>query len=171
MSDTIDTDRLHLRRFTLEDAEAMTPLVTDPEVLRYTGERPLTSIEAVRDLLTAKQLRDYRVHGYGRMAVIEKASGRLIGFSGLKRLEHLDETDVGYRFVRDAWGKGYATESASAVMAAMVPALGLKRLIGRCDPANAASAHVLRKLGMSWEARTPDDDCHGEVDVYAMAIE
>lgn len=96
----IETERLLIRRFSLGDAAEFLPLVVLPEVLRYTGEQALTSTSEVIDLLTERQLRDYRVHGYGRMACLEKASGRLIGFSGLKYLDDLDETDLGTGFFR-----------------------------------------------------------------------
>ena len=82
-----------MRRFTRDDAAAYLPLVSLSEVIRFTGERALGSRDEVVQLLEARQLRDYELHGYGRMACIEKATGQLIGFSGLKYLDDIDETD------------------------------------------------------------------------------
>ena len=165
----IETQRLLIRRFTVDDAEAYWPLVSDPAVLRYVGEPALTSIAAVRDLLETRPLRDYRLHGYGRMACIDKDSGRLLGFSGLKYLDDLDETDVGYRFLPEAWGKGYATESAAAIMARQTAEFGLRRIIGLVEPENAGSVRVLKKLGLTFERRIADA-AHGELDLYAVAL-
>lgn len=165
----IETSRLLIRSFTVDDAEAYWPLVSSPEVLRYVGEPAVTSIEAVRDLLETRPLRDYRLYGYGRMACIEKDSGRLLGFSGLKYLDDMDETDVGYRFLPEAWGKGYATESAAAIMARQSAEFGLRRIIGLVEPENEGSVRVLKKLGLTLERRLADA-AQGELDLYAVAI-
>jgi ribosomal-protein-alanine N-acetyltransferase len=164
---TIETPRLLLRPFTLDDAQAYWPLVNLPEVLRYTGEEPKPSLDAVREIIASRPLNDYKVHGYGRMACIEKHSGRLIGFSGLKFVDDLQETDVGYRFLPECWGKGYATESGRALMAEGRKTFGLKRIIGLVQPANGASARVLEKLGLVYERAFDPDDGHGLLKLYA----
>jgi RimJ/RimL family protein N-acetyltransferase len=94
------------------------------------------------------------------MAVIEKASGRLVGFSGLKYLEDLREADVGYRFLPDCWGKGYATESARVLMEQGRREHGLTRIVGMVHPDNPASSRVLEKLGLRFE-RLLEPDEHG----------
>ncbi len=169
MADTIETDRLVLRRFTPADAAAYLPLVALPEVIRYTADRPLQSEEEAAALLASHPIRDYAEFGYGRMACIEKASGRLVGFSGLKYLEDMGETDIGYRFLPDCWGKGYATESAAAIMGKQPALFGLTRIIGLVEPDNTGSVRVLEKLGMRYEKRIADAE-HGELDVYAMDL-
>ena len=145
------TDRLFIRPFTLDDAEEYFPLVSDPAVIRYTGEEPLRSVTAAREVIAARPLRDYAVHGYGRMACIERRSGRLVGFCGLKFVEELQEVDIGYRFLPGYWGMGYATESARALMQHGKENLGICRVIGIVQPENSASAHVLTKLGLMYE--------------------
>lgn len=165
---TIETPQLLLRPFMLDDAEAYWPLLRLPDVLRYTGEEPKTSLDEVREMLLTRPLHDYAAHGYGRMACIEKDSGRLVGFSGLKYLEELKETDVGYRFLPDCWGKGYATESGKALMAQGREQFGLKRIIGLAEPANGASCRVLEKLGLFFERELDEeDDGHTKLRLYA----
>ncbi len=161
------TTNLDLRPFTLDDAEAYWPLVSLPNVLRYTGEEPQTSLDAVRQILLTRPLRDYSVHGFGRMACIERATGRLVGFSGLKYLEDLREVDIGYRFLPDCWGKGYATESARALMQVGAAEHGIERVIGLVEPQNIASARVLGKLGLAFACKVRVDDSVAELDLYA----
>lgn len=147
----MNTERLLIRPFTLDDAEEYLPLVSDPEVIRYTGDAAQGSVDAARAIIESHPLRDYAVHGFGRMACIERRSGRLIGFSGLKFLDALQEVDIGYRFLPAYWGMGYATESARALMQHGQEEFGISRIIGLVQPANAASAHVLAKLGLVFE--------------------
>jgi RimJ/RimL family protein N-acetyltransferase len=147
----MQTENLILRPFTLDDAEAWLPLISLPEIIRYTGDTPTSSVEEAREILRSRPLRDYAVHGFGRMAVIEKASGRLVGFSGLKYVAELDDVDIGYRFLPDCWGKGYATESARAVMEQNAHEHGARRIVGTVHPDNPASGRVLEKLGLRFE--------------------
>jgi ribosomal-protein-alanine N-acetyltransferase len=152
------TKRLILRPFTLDDAEAWLPLISLPEIIRYTGDTPATTVDQARELLRTRPLRDYAVHGYGRLAVIEKASSRLVGFSGFKYVADLREVDIGYRFLPDCWGKGYATESALALMEQGRRAHGFSRIVGTVHPDNPASGKVLEKLGLRYERLLPPDE-------------
>jgi RimJ/RimL family protein N-acetyltransferase len=163
----LDTERLILRPFTLDDAEAWLPLISLPEIIRYTGDVPATSVDEARESLRTRPLRDYEVHGYGRMAVIEKASGRLVGFSGLKYVAELRDVDIGYRFLPDCWGKGYATESARPLMEQGWKQLGLKRIVGTVHPGNPASGRVLEKLGLSYERTLEPDEAGDRFLLYA----
>ena len=80
---SLHTERLELRPFTLDDAAAYWPLVSDPDVLRHTGEAPLASLADVRELLSSRPLRDYDVNGYGRLACV--ASWPLIAADGTSK--------------------------------------------------------------------------------------
>ncbi|WLI90227.1 GNAT family N-acetyltransferase [Massilia sp. R2A-15] len=165
---TLETPNLYLRRFTLDDAQAYLPLVSMPEVLRYIGEPAQTSVEGARQILLNYPMRHYEVHGFGRMACVEKSSGRLVGFSGLKFVEHLQEVDIGYRFLPECWGKGYATESARALLQDGVRTHRLERIVGLVMPENLASARVLSKLGLSFERTIREDDT--DVHLYACQV-
>jgi RimJ/RimL family protein N-acetyltransferase len=101
------------------------------------------------------------------MAVIEKASGRLVGFSGLKYVAELRDVDIGYRFLPDCWGKGYATESARPLMEQGWKQLGLKRIVGTVHPGNPASGRVLEKLGLSYERTLEPDEAGDRFLLYA----
>lgn len=164
---TIETERLILRRFTPDDAEAYFPLVGDPTLNRYTGQDLVNTVEDARQVLLNYPIRDYERHGYGRMACIEKSSGKLIGFSGMKYLPDLQEVDIGYRFLPDAWGKGYATESASVLMQQVITDFKLPRVIGMADRKNGGSIKVLQKLGLVFEREIEVEGYNGMLDLYA----
>ena len=157
----METENLYLRRFTLDDAEAYWPLTSMPEIIRYTGDQAPTSIEEVRHILGTRPLQDYAMHGFGRMACIEKSSGRLVGFSGLKFVAELNDVDIGYRFLPECWGKGYATESARVLMQQGANEHGIERIVGMVQPENVASARVLEKLGLVFERELT---LHGDTD-------
>jgi ribosomal-protein-alanine N-acetyltransferase len=171
MKTVITTARLQLRPFTLDDAEAFAPLASLPEVIRYVGNTPAESLEQVREGMREGPLQDYENYGYGRFAVIWKESGRLIGFSGLKYLPELQETELGYRLLPEFWGQGLATESALASLDFARDTLKLKRLIGIVHPDNAGSSKVMQKMGFSMQRQVRMDFIPGvDLNIFARDI-
>jgi RimJ/RimL family protein N-acetyltransferase len=172
ISEPLVTERLLLRRFTLDDVEALYQLVTIPEVIRYVGNSPLASREATREMMKANALRDYEVHGFGRFAVVWKESGAVIGFCGVKHLDEIDENELGYRYLPEFWGRGLAKESCRAVIAHARETLRLPRLISVIHPENEGSKNVVRKLGFIHETtRVLDSLIKGQpMEIYARKI-
>ena len=150
------TARLELREFEPDDATAMVELNSDPEVLRYTGDKPFESVEAARRFLEAYP--DYRTNGFGRWAVLLRSTGEFAGWCGLKRVD--GEVDLGYRLHRRFWGAGIATEAARASVAHGFLELGLEEIIARAWSQNLASIRVIEKCGLRfWKlARHFDSD-------------
>ncbi len=142
------TSRLYLREFMPDDAPHFFALNNDPEVIRYTGDAPFANEAAARAFLEAYDA--YARHGMGRWAVIRKEDEAYLGWCGLKYSPDLDEVDIGFRFFRKYWGRGYATEAAQACLAYGLETLGLKEIVGRAMKANHASMRVLEKLGMQF---------------------
>jgi [ribosomal protein S5]-alanine N-acetyltransferase len=153
MKTILETDRLLLREFVMDDVEDFFRMVSDPEVTRYTGDGGKT-LEEARKGLEERLLRDYRKYGHGRWAAVYKPTGKVIGFAGLKYLEDVNEVDLGYRFFKEHWGKGLATEASRAVLAYGFGALRLQRIIGIADIENKASIRVLEKVGFRFEKLT-----------------
>lgn len=153
MKAVLETPRLILRSFTLDDVDAMYQLMTVPEVIRYVGNKPAHSKQDTLDYLQQHPLRDYQVYGYGRFACVWKETGQVIGFSGIKFLEEIEETELGYRFLPEFWRKGLATEAGQAVIQ-FAQGLGLKRLVAVIHPDNEGSQQVATKLGFSLESKT-----------------
>ncbi|MGH8102261.1 MAG: GNAT family N-acetyltransferase [Chthoniobacterales bacterium] len=148
MKVVLETNRLLLREFVEEDAEAFFRLNSDPEVMRYVPDKTLVHLEQARQTLINHPIADYRKHGFGRCACILKSTGENIGFAGLKYLDEFGEVDVAYRLMRAYWGMGLATEVAKASVQFGFTNLGLKRIIGLVMPKNIASIRVLEKAGL-----------------------
>lgn len=149
MTLVIETERLTLREFTLNDAALVYQLNLDPEVIRYTGD-PIEDIGHAQRILEQTILPQYAMYNHGRWAVHIKSTGEFIGWCGLKARPERNEIDLGYRFMKNAWGKGYATEAASACLRYGFDILGLPRVVGRAMPANISSIAVLQKCGMTY---------------------
>ncbi len=100
---------------------------------------------------------DYQTNGFGRWAVIDKPSNQFLGWCGLK-LNEEKFIDLGFRFFKTQWGKGYATESARATLEYGFNQLNMNEIIGRVALDNKASINVLEKLSMTfWKY----DQCKG----------
>ena len=148
MNFIIETNRLKLRELTPADAQHFFDLNADLEVIKFTGDPPFENVGAAREFL--ENYDQYEKYGYGRWAVILKETGEFTGWCGLKYLPELDETDLGFRFFRRHWNKGYATESALACIEFGFKKLKLKRIVGRAMAANSASVRVLEKTGFEF---------------------
>jgi ribosomal-protein-alanine N-acetyltransferase len=153
LSFLLETPRLALRPFREDDAEAAFGWFGDPAVMRFVPGAADASVGATRARLGAYQTHQAR-HGFSKWMIFERASGLPVGDSGLLLLDArgdmnaAGEVDLGFRLARPFWGRGYATEVASAWVRLAFGELRLPRLTAFCHPDNAASLRVLRKLGM-----------------------
>jgi RimJ/RimL family protein N-acetyltransferase len=141
----IETERLLLRPLTMADLDELVTLHADPRVERFMGgfDRPgiIEWIGLAAD--------DWATYGYGRAAIVDRGSGRLLGRSGLKRWPQFEETEVGWVLRPDAWGQGLATEAARAWLAWGFENLDLPYLTAMIHPDNAPSMRVAERLGMA----------------------
>jgi RimJ/RimL family protein N-acetyltransferase len=151
MAIPIETPRLLLREFTLDDAAVFLRLGSDPAIIRYTGDGgSMKTLDDARASMVARPIADYQKHGYGRWAVVLKSTGEVIGFAGLKYLDDLGEVDIGYRLLPEYWGQGLATEASRPAIEFGLSELKLPRILGLVDRENVASVHVLEKLGLTF---------------------
>jgi RimJ/RimL family protein N-acetyltransferase len=151
---TIETKRLLLRSMTAEDTDDFLRLFSDPLVMASFGARPFDRTQAER--WVRRNLEHQEKHGYGLFSVILKEEGRLIGDCGLEHMEvgGQPEVELGYDLLSAHWGRGYATEAASAVRDFAFDRLALPRLISLIRCSNAASCRVAEKIGMVRERET-----------------
>jgi RimJ/RimL family protein N-acetyltransferase len=144
----LTTGRLRLREFRPGDLEHLYRLDSDPRVMRYIGDGSVGTRASVAEALarTAKYYRNYP--GLGVWPAEERAGQAFIGWFCLKYVPKTADVEVGYRLLPGAWGRGYATEGASALVRRGFAELGLARIIGLTHPDNLTSQRVLAKAGL-----------------------
>jgi [ribosomal protein S5]-alanine N-acetyltransferase len=158
MTNILTTPRLYLRQFTLNDADKIVALNSDPEVLKYIHEPAVTTIEKAKEILEKHILPQYE-NNLGRWAIFIKESNTFIGWCGLKFRPELNEIDLGYRFIKQYWGNGFAYESASHVLSFAFAHLKLTTIVGRAHVDNIASLKILQKIGMQFVKEETIDNC------------
>jgi RimJ/RimL family protein N-acetyltransferase len=149
------TDRLILRRWQDSDLEPWAAMNADPEVREHLGDL-LTREQS--DASVARFQVEFDQRGYGWWAVEVQATGEFIGFAGLDRVDDgmpFTGVEIGWRLARSAWGQGYATEAALAVLAFGFETLGLPEILAVTTATNFRSMAVMHRIGMT---RDPADD-------------
>jgi len=148
----IETNRLLMRDLMDEDVDDMFAMDSDADVHTFLGNKPISSLEEAQKYIDTVK-KQYIQNGIGRWAVVEKESGKFIGWSGFKYIT--DEIggrknfyDLGYRFIKNYWGKGYATETAVASLNHGFAKLGYNIICGMADVEHKASNTILKKIGL-----------------------
>jgi RimJ/RimL family protein N-acetyltransferase len=176
----LETERLILRRITSDDLDDLTALDADPAVMRYiNGGLPTPREEMLVDYLPFWLAYYERGDAWGFWAAIERETGRFIGWFHLRPLatDAPDEPELGYRLIRDAWGRGLATEGSRALVDRAFGELGARRVHASAMKVNTGSWRVMENVGMrlvrlsfgEWPERIPGDE-EGDVD-YAITRE
>jgi [ribosomal protein S5]-alanine N-acetyltransferase len=145
----LETERLIIREHVLSDAPFFFTLNSNYNVVKYTGDSSFETIDEAEKIVQYV-MNQYKENGYGRWLVSEKETNNPIGWCGLKFHTDTEETDIGYRLLESAWGKGYATESAKACLDYGFKHFNLNRIIGEAMQENTASINVFKKLGMTY---------------------
>ena len=149
----LETDRLILRQFTVDDVEYIFKLHNDIEVMRYIPHKdplnvPMESCEKFINWC----IDEYdKKPGFGLFAVIIKDTGKFIGWNEINHLDNTEEVEIGYRYLKPFWGYGYATETSLALINYGFNTLNLSKLVGVAMPDNKASTRVLEKVGMKYK--------------------
>ncbi|WP_406203792.1 GNAT family N-acetyltransferase [Kitasatospora sp. NBC_01560] len=149
----LTTERLVLRRFTDADVDHLVELDADPEVMRYlTGGRATPRADVVGQLLPLYFDHYERYGDLGWWAAEERAGGAFLGWFEFRPTDPADrgEVELGYRLRRAAWGRGYATEGARALIRAGFEELGVRRVVAYTMAVNTGSRRVMEKAGLSY---------------------
>jgi RimJ/RimL family protein N-acetyltransferase len=160
MSD-LETERLRLERWAPRHGVLFARLAVLPEVMRHIGTGALLTPDEIASH-HERVLAHWRDHGFGWRAAVERASGAPIGLIALNRAERAapglaeDDFEVGWWLDPAAWGKGYATEGARAIVDEAFTRLGAASVVARVQPENAASLRVAAALGLIEEYETTD---------------
>jgi RimJ/RimL family protein N-acetyltransferase len=141
----IETERLLLRRLTIDDLDEVVAFQANPDIIRFTGT--FDRVHALDWLRRVDQ--NWRERGYGRIAITDRSSGVLLGRTGTMYLQQFDEIELGWTLRREAWGRGYATEAAGACVEWMFRDFELAYLISLIEPGNYRSIQVAARLRMT----------------------
>ena len=151
MKTSFETQRLLLRELLPSDAEGMFRLDSNPEVHRYLGNDPVKDISQIHEVI-ANIRQQYLENGIGRWAVILKETNEFIGWSGLKIEKNINGHerfyDLGYRFIKEFWGNGYAYESAKAFVDFGFSEMKIPVINAYAHVENKGSCKVLEKCGL-----------------------
>jgi len=156
MKPVLETKRLVLREVTREDVDDMFRLHSNVLVGKYTGEPPITSKEEMMRAID-ERVHLYKKVGYGRWPTFLKDGMQFIGWAGLAYLPEFDEIDLGYRFLPEFWGMGFATEASEAILKYGFGKLDLERIVAIAMKENKASIRVMEKVGMAFDKFAPYD--------------
>ncbi len=135
----------------LDDADFIVELLNDSAFLRFVGDKGVRTSDDARNYILTGPLESYARHGFGLWVVELKGSGRSMGICGLLKREALDHVDIGFAFLPQYRSRGYAFESAAAVMDYARAVLGLGRVVAITNDDNTGSQRVLEKIGMSFD--------------------
>ncbi len=151
MEIVIETERLILRKFTVDDAPFMFALLNTPSWLRFIGDRNVHNVEEAKQFLLNGYLKSYETHGFGFYITVEKSTQNPIGMCGLVKRNTLEDVDIGFAFMPDFVGKGYGYEAASATLNYAENILKLAKVIAIVDPENVVSIALIKKIGLHFE--------------------
>lgn len=144
---SLETERLILRPFDVADSQALAAIHGDEETMRFLGGQTDGTLLGAYDKILA-YTGHWALHGYGRWAVTERATGRVIGRTGfLDAPYEWPGNELGWTLLRETWGKGYATEAATAARDFGFREIGMERVISMIHPDNTSSQAVARRLG------------------------
>jgi RimJ/RimL family protein N-acetyltransferase len=156
MSIYIETSRLYIREVLDEDLHGMFEMDSDPQVHRYINQKPVRTVDEMNGVIHFIR-KQYAINGIGRWAVIDKSTDEFLGWTGFKLMTeyvngHFNHYDFGYRLKQSAWGRGIATEAGRAALRYGLEMLQLKPVYAMTDVNNAASRHILKKLGFRFKS-------------------
>ena len=149
-SKVIQTERLVLRQLELNDADFILELLNEAAFLRFIGDKGVRDLETAREYIQKGPIDSYGRHGFGLYATC-LLDGTPAGVCGLVKRDGLVDVDVGFAFLARHWLKGYAAESAAAVLAYARRVLRMQRIVAITAPENFGSIAVLEKIGLKFE--------------------
>jgi RimJ/RimL family protein N-acetyltransferase len=147
----LESERLVLREFHLDDAEFVLQLLNEAAFLRFIGDKGVRTLADARDYLLKGPIESYRRFGFGLYLTSLREDGAPVGMCGLVKREGLVDVDVGFALRSRYWSRGYAVEAAAAVLDYGKRTLNLRRIVAIANPDNHASIAVLERIGLKFE--------------------
>lgn len=143
----LETERLRLRKFTLGDTKFIIELLNSPGWIEFIGDRNLKTEEQAIAYLQNGPMKSYVQNGYG-LSMVETKEGQPIGMCGIINRDTLEHPDIGFAFLEEFTGKGYAYEIASATLSYAMNTLNIAKIVAITLPRNTRSIKLLERIGM-----------------------
>lgn len=153
----LETERLCLRQFTLDDAKFIIELLNSPEWIEFIGERNVKTEEQAIQYLQNGPMKSYVQNGYG-LSLVETKEGQAIGMCGIIKRDSLQHPDIGFAFLKEFTSKGYGYEIAAATLDYAINNLKLPKIIAITVPHNIKSIKLLEKIGMKFVKRFTEEN-------------
>jgi RimJ/RimL family protein N-acetyltransferase len=166
----LETERLRLRRLSVDDAEFILRLLNEPSFIQNIGDREVRTIEDARAYILKGPIASYEKFGFGLWIVEAKSPGLPIGICGLLKRDMLEDVDIGYALLPEFWSQGYAFESASAVMSYAREKLGAKRVLAVVNADNQRSIRLLEKMDFQYERMVRLAEDAPEIKLFAAEV-
>jgi RimJ/RimL family protein N-acetyltransferase len=147
----LETERLSLRKLTVDDAEFILALLNEPSFLRYIGDKKVRNLDDARQYILNGPVASYERHGFGLNCVELRESHTPIGMCGLLKRDDLPDPDIGFALLPDFWNKGFAFEAAEAVLKDARERLQIQRILAITSLDNEASINLLQRLGFRFD--------------------
>ncbi len=174
----LETERLTLREIVESDAEFMLDLLNQPSFIKYIGDRNVRTPEQAREFIESRYRKSYRDNGFGLYAVelkseaaSEEIPNRVVGICGFVKRDSLPDADIGFAFLPQFEKRGFAFESASAVMNYGREVLGLKRVVAITTQDNESSGRLLEKIGFKFEGLITQPHDTEELKLFSSEVE
>jgi RimJ/RimL family protein N-acetyltransferase len=148
----LETERLSLRQFTVDDAQFILKLLNEPSFLRYIGDKKVRNLEDARQYILNGPVASYERNGFGLYLVELKESYTPIGMCGFLKREELPDPDIGFAFMPEYWSKGFAFEAAAVLLQDARERLKLERILAITSLDNDASIKLLQRLGFGFDS-------------------
>ena len=150
---TLATDRLNIRPFQMEDAEALHAFWSNVDVRRYLWDGMILPMETVRGIIR-QSMADFEAHGFGFFSLdLKVTETKIVGFCGFRRFEDGEQIELRFGLLPDYWGEGFVTEAAREVLRHGFEEAGITRVIAATDTPNQRSVRLLMRLGMLFQER------------------
>lgn len=164
----IETERTRLRRLTAADADFMLNLLNQPSFIQYIGDRGVRTAAAAGQYIEEKFVGSYDRNGYGLYLAELKVTGEPIGICGFVKRDALPQPDLGFALLPEYWSRGYAFETAAALLEYGKETLGFGEVLAITTPGNESSENLLMKLGFKFERLMKLSEDADEVNLFAI---
>lgn len=166
----VETERLLLRTFSIDDAPFVLRLVNDPSWIEFIGDHAVGDLEEACNYIRNGPLTMYEDYGFSLCMTELKATGTPVGVCGLVKRDSLPEVDLGFALLPEYCGRGYASEAAAAILEFGRSELRIQRVLAITMPANLRSMQLLERLGFQFVSMFQLSDEEPELKLFSIDI-